>query len=101
MHPNEFKRRAEQFASVEPEAKPLSLKQDGYAACARCGKPFQPKPTKLKKIPMTRCCETCQCKNFFDGLDLPTPPSLIDRHTKHPTLSDAEWRKKLRNDEAA
>ena len=67
----------------------------GYAACQRCGKPFQPKPTKLKTIPMTRCCETCQCKNLFDGLDMPTPPSLLDRHTKHPTLTDEEWRREL------
>jgi hypothetical protein len=69
--------------------------------CRRCGKPFTPKPTKLKTIPMTRCCETCACRNFFDGLDLPTPPSLLDAHTKHPALTDAEWRKKLKEDEAA
>jgi hypothetical protein len=69
--------------------------------CRRCGKLFTPKPTKLKTIPMTRCCETCQYKNLFDGLDLPTPPDLLDRHTKHPTLTDAEWRRKLHSDEAA
>lgn len=72
-----------------------------YAACKRCGKPFQPKPTKLRITKMTTCCETCQCKNLFDGLDLPTPPGLLDRHTKHPTLTDAEWRKKLHGDEAS
>lgn len=49
---------------------------------------------------MTKCCETCQCKNLFDGLDMPTPPSLLDKHTKHPTLSDREWRKKLKQQNA-
>ena len=72
-----------------------------YAACKRCGKSFRPKPTKLRITKMTTCCETCQCKNLFDGLDLPTPPGLLDRHTKHPTLTDAEWRKKLHGDEAS
>lgn len=71
----------------------------GYAACKRCGKHFQPKPTKLLVTKMTTRCETCQCKNLFDGLDMPTPPSLLDKHTKHPTLTDAEWRKKLNEDD--
>lgn len=66
------------------------------ALCKRCGEPFNPKPTKLKTTPMTRCCETCSVRNIFDGLDLPTPPELLDRHSKLPTLSEAEFRRKLR-----
>lgn len=65
-----------------------------HLLCRRCGQPFTPKPTKLKTIPMTRCCETCACRNLLDGLDLPTPPSLLDRQTKHPTFTDAEWLRK-------
>jgi hypothetical protein len=66
--------------------------------CKRCGKDFHPKPTRLLTKPMTECCETCQCRNLFDGLDMPTPPELLDRYTKLPALTDAEWRRKLRYD---
>lgn len=83
MNPRECKRMAEQFASLLPK-------------CKRCGKPFEPRPTRLKGIPMTRCCEECACRNFFDGLDLPTHPSLLDKHTKNPTLTPEEWRRKIK-----
>src|ERR1035437_2530437 len=74
---------------------------DLLGRCKRCGKPFEPKPIRLKTKTMTECCETCQCRNFFDGLDMPTPPALLDRYTKLPTLTDKEWHKKLNADEAA
>ena len=61
------------------------------AECKRCGKIFQPKQTKLRTHKMTTCCEACEFRNILDGLDLPTPPSMVDRHTKNPTLTDAEW----------
>lgn len=31
----------------------------------------------------------------MDGLGLPTPPEMLDRHTKRPTLTDAEYRKEM------
>jgi DNA-directed RNA polymerase subunit RPC12/RpoP len=65
------------------------------AACKRCGKQFQPERRKLLKT-MSMCCRACEFKNFFDGLDLPTPPNLLDRHTKHPTLTQAEWYDKFK-----
>lgn len=65
------------------------------SGCARCGQPFVPKPTELKTIPMTRMCEDCLVRNLFDALDMPTPPELLDRHSKIPTLSDREYRRKL------
>lgn len=66
--------------------------------CKRCGNPFTPRPTRLKAMLMTRCCETCCVRNLFDVLDLPTPPELLDRHTKHPTLSQVEFHKNLKDD---
>ncbi len=66
------------------------------ALCLRCGKPFIPKPTKLKTIKLTRHCETCQCRNLFDALDMPTPPELLDKYTKHPTLTEKEYYRKLK-----
>lgn len=63
--------------------------------CKRCGATFTPKPTGLAVTKMTTCCETCQCRNIFDGLGLPTPPEMLDPYTKIPTLTDAEYRKEL------
>jgi hypothetical protein len=40
----------------------------------------------LKVLKFTTCCPTCQARNLFDALDLPTPPFLLDRHTKIPQL---------------
>ncbi len=34
-------------------------------------------------------------RNLFDGLDMPTPPELLDRHTKHPTISEREFKIQL------
>lgn len=65
--------------------------------CKRCGALFQPRLTTLG---MTKCCPDCACRNLLDGLDLPTPPILLDRHTKHPTLTDAEWRRELGKQDA-
>lgn len=62
------------------------------AICKRCGKPF--KPELFLGKPQT-CCYPCMFRNLSDGLDMPTPPALLDKFTKHPTLSDAEYQKKL------
>lgn len=64
--------------------------------CPRCGKPFVPERTKLKTLPWTRHCKVCRVRNMFDGMDLPTPPDLLDEYTKNPTLTGEEWRTKLR-----
>ncbi len=66
--------------------------------CRRCGKPFRPKPTNLKITKMTTHCINCQCRNLFDAFDLPTPPELLDKYTKHPTLTETEYRQKLKED---
>jgi hypothetical protein len=34
-------------------------------------------------------------RNLTAWLDMPTPPDLLDKHTKHPTLTRDEYRKKL------
>ncbi len=67
-------------------------------ACLRCGKDFDPDAIKLsikgfKREP--RFCETCMFRNLTDGLDMPTPPELLDKHSKHPTLTDREYQDKL------
>ncbi len=66
------------------------------AICKRCGKPFVPKPTRIKTVPMTRHCEHCFARNLIDGMDLPTPPDLLDRYTKNPALTEAEFKAKLK-----
>lgn len=66
------------------------------STCKRCGKPFTPEPSRLKAMGMTRCCKQCQFRNLMDGLDIPTPPAMLDRHTKVPTLTDREYRKAMK-----
>jgi len=39
-------------------------------------------------------------RNLFDGLGVPTPPEFLDRYTKHPTLSEEEFRRKLHGEKA-
>jgi hypothetical protein len=45
-----------------------------------------------------RHCVVCQARNLFDGLDLPTPPELLDKYTKHPTLSQRQYQEELNKD---
>lgn len=61
-------------------------------ACARCQKPFIPEWCDAPAM-WGRCCETCTARNLFDGLDLPTPPELLDRFTILPTLTRDEYRR--------
>ena len=66
--------------------------------CMRCGQLFDPEETKRALKILTReprFCETCMVRNLTDGLDLPMPPELLDKHSKHPTLTDREYREKL------
>lgn len=56
------------------------------AKCLRCGKPFIPKRTGLKTLPISRCCPICQVRNLLDALDVMTPPWLLDHQTKNPQL---------------
>lgn len=65
------------------------------ANCKRCGRPFTPEKTRLKKMPMTRCCDECKVRNLMDGLGLPTPPNLLDPFTTRPTLTDQEYKREL------
>lgn len=60
--------------------------------CKRCGKWFFP---ELRSLGSGVCCDQCCVRNLFDGLGLPTPPELLDQHTKYPTLTQAEYQKKL------
>jgi hypothetical protein len=82
---------------MKPAAPPTAAVEK--ATCARCGQPFTPVPTGLRVIPMTECCDTCLVRNLFDGFDLPTPPKFLDVHTKHPTLTEAEWHQRMKEDE--
>ena len=68
------------------------------AKCRRCGRSFTPKPTGLQKQPMSRMCDTCKVRNLLDLLDLPTPPELLDPHSKNPTLTEDEFCKELAKD---
>lgn len=62
--------------------------------CPRCGNPFE--PIKLKALgKMSRFCDTCGLRNIIDGLDMPTPPELLDSHSKIPTLTEEEFQRKL------
>jgi hypothetical protein len=62
--------------------------------CLRCGKPFYPRWLDgLNK--WNSCCRQCGMRNLLDGLDMPTPPIMLDAKTKHPTLTDAEFDQKL------
>lgn len=64
--------------------------------CKRCGKSF--KPLWLDALQKWgSMCQECMARNLFDALDLPTPPSLLDRHTKIPALTDREFLRILNN----
>ena len=70
--------------------------------CNRCGNRFDPAKNPLKlKIKEVTHCTTCMCRNLFDALNLPTPPELLDKHSKLPTLTDREFRKSLHNKKKA
>lgn len=68
--------------------------------CFRCGKPFDEQEVrfamKLKSLREIRFCEMCMFRNLTDGLGLPTHPDMLDRYSKHPTLTEEEYRKKLK-----
>jgi hypothetical protein len=67
--------------------------------CKRCGEPFEPRLLeRLQK--MSTHCGVCEARNLFDGLDLPTPPRFLDRHTKRPTLSEREFQAELQKDKS-
>lgn len=63
--------------------------------CKRCGSEFMPEWIALFKR-YAEMCETCKVRNIFDGLDMKTPPELLDRHTKHPALTDSEFKESLK-----
>lgn len=63
--------------------------------CKRCHRTFMPKWIEGLAI-WQHCCETCGARNLFDAMDLPTPPELIDCHSLRPTLTDGEFKRKLR-----
>lgn len=67
--------------------------------CPRCGKPFE--PSAKAAFPESPCCPICQVRNIYDSLDLPTPPHLLDQHTRLPTLTDEEYRKQLEKESEA
>ncbi len=62
--------------------------------CKRCGKSFEPRYLDALKT-MSTHCDTCGVRNIFDGLGFHTPPCLLDKHTKKPTLTESEFRIKL------
>ena len=64
------------------------------STCKRCGQPFQPEfLDALKRF--STCCMDCMYRNLTDACNLPMPPEMLDPHTKNPTLSEDEFRKKL------
>ena len=62
--------------------------------CNRCGNPFKPEWVPVLKQ-WNRCCSVCSVRNLMDGLGLPTPPELLDAHTKKPTLTNEEYHRKM------
>lgn len=68
------------------------------ATCKRCGKQFKPRRLKLLNK-MADCCEACGIRNLCDGLGLPTPPELLDRHTKLPALTRRDFWAQLEADD--
>lgn len=67
--------------------------------CPRCHRPFKPVWQEAIKI-WSRFCEDCQIKNLFDWLELPTPPDMLDQHTKRPCLTKEEFRRKLQEEQS-
>jgi len=65
--------------------------------CKRCGKLFDPNKGITGPNPLIepRHCSICQTRNLLDGLDMPTPPDLLDKHSRHPTLSERHFQKAL------
>ena len=69
------------------------------AICKRCGEPFESATIDAGTLQIKLShCETCQTRNFMDALNLPTPPELIDMHSKRPTLSEREYVEVMRAD---
>lgn len=65
--------------------------------CKRCGALFDPKKGIAGPNPLIkpRHCTTCQTRNLIDGLDMPTPPALLDKFTRHPTLTERQFQKAI------
>lgn len=65
--------------------------------CKRCGDPFDPEKGIAGPNPLIkpRHCSLCQTRNLIDGLDLPTPPILLDKHSRHPTLTERHFKRAL------
>lgn len=62
--------------------------------CNRCGKEFPPKfCAPLKRF--YNHCDQCRLRNLFDCLDLPTPPEMLDKFSRNPTLSERQYHKSL------
>lgn len=65
--------------------------------CQRCEKEFIPKERLIKGKPfIPKCCDKCRYNNLIDGLGLPSHPSLLDKHTVNPALTNHEYNKKMR-----
>jgi hypothetical protein len=62
--------------------------------CKRCGKEFDPSIDPLFDRP-SNCCPGCCVNNLIDALGLPTPPALLDPHSKDPALTLGEFHRKL------
>lgn len=67
----------------------------GDAECKRCHNSFTPYWIDCIDKWSTHC-DQCQVRNIFDGLNMMTPPDLIDQHSKKPALTDAEFKRSLR-----
>lgn len=70
------------------------LKTLPLKTCPRCEKSFD-ENSKDALFPNAVCCPECGMRNLFDGLGMSTPPELLDRHTRKPTLTQEEFRKSL------
>lgn len=58
--------------------------------CKRCGGDFGERYSSVI-CPESGVCAVCEMRNLLDGLGMPTPPSLLDAHSKYPTLTDEEY----------
>lgn len=78
--------------------------QDGRGKiCPRCHQPFKPRLHEVLvqylgvEASMAKFCEDCEIRQLLDSGNLPTPPELLDPHSRNPALSDDAYQRKLRD----
>lgn len=63
--------------------------------CGRCERVFVVGRDQIAES--EKFCGQCQARNVLDGFGLPTPPELLDPHSRQPALTEGEFQKLLKN----